>query len=182
MRLKKINNEAILDVIYDLADANGMRIDRFLELIEEEFGAQPIDTEGLPEEIVTELENARLSTKEHKKQLRAQRDNEEMAKDIAKFREIFPDVTAESIPDNVWDEVANGISLAHAYALHIALSTRINARAEGINARNGNVSAMSVQGGTTEPSFTKEQVEKMSGRDVRNNYKSILKAMKSWRF
>ncbi len=180
--MKKINNEAILDVIYDLADANGMRIDRFLELIEEEFGAQPIDTDGLPEEIVTELENARLSAKEHKKQLREKRDKEEMAKDIQAFREVFSDVTAESIPDTVWDDVANGIPLAHAYALHIALSTRLNERAEGINARNGSISAMSVQGGATEPTFTKEQVEKMSGRDVRNNYKSILKSMKNWRF
>ncbi len=180
--MKKIDNEAILDVIYDLADANGMRIDRFLELIEEEFGAQPIDTDGLPEEVITELENARLSAKEHKKQLREKRDNEEMAKDITRFREIFTDVTAESIPDTVWEEVANGISLAHAYALYEASDKRLNARAEGINARNGNISAMSVQGGATEPAFTKEQVEKMSGRDIRNNYKSILKAMKNWRF
>jgi hypothetical protein len=41
---------------------------------------------------------------------------------------------------------------------------------------------MAVQNGNTEPSFTKEQVERMSGGDVRKNYKSILKAMKSWKF
>ena len=76
--MKTINNEKILDVIYDLADSNGMRIDRFLELIEEEFGAQPISTEGLPEEIVTELENARLTAREHKKQLRDQKKGEDI--------------------------------------------------------------------------------------------------------
>ena len=180
--MKTINNEAVLDRIYDLADANGMRIDRFLELVEEEFGTQQINTDGLPEEVITELENARLTAREHKRQLRTQRDNEEMAKDIARFREIFPDVAAEAIPDSVWEEVASGIPLAHAYALYEASDKRLNARAEGINARNGNISAMSVHSGATEPSFTKEQVEKMSGSDVRNNYKSILKAMKSWRF
>ena len=180
--MRKINNEAILDAIYDLADANGMRIDRFLELIEEEFGEQPIDTEGLPEEVITELQNARITAKEHKKQLRLQKNGELMAEDIARFRESFPDVTADDIPDSVWDEVANGVSLSHAYALHEAISSRLNARAEGVNERNGSVSAMAVQNGATEPTFTKEQVEKMSGKDVRSNYKSILKAMRSWRF
>ncbi len=180
--MKTINNEKILDVIYDLADSNGMRIDRFLELIEEEFGAQPISTEGLPEEIVTELENARLTAKEHKKQLRDQKKGEEMAQDIEKFREFFPDVAADSIPDSVWEEVANGIPLAYAYALYESNEKRINARADDVNARNGSISEMAVLSGNTEPSFTKEQVEKMSGKDVRTNYKSILKAMKNWKF
>ena len=180
--MTKISNESILDTIYDLADANEMRVDRFIELIEEEFGAAPIDTSGLPEEVVTELENARLSTKEHKKQLRAQKDGEKMANDIKRFRESFPDVSAEDIPETVWDEVANGIPLAHAYALFEATENRINARAESVNARNGAIASLGVVGNATEPSFTKEQVEKMSGKDVRSNYKSILKAMKSWRF
>ncbi|MBQ5837032.1 MAG: hypothetical protein IIW39_00025 [Clostridia bacterium] len=180
--MKRINNEAILDTVYDLADANGLRIDRFLELIEEEFGEQPIDTEGLPEEVITELKNARINLKEQKKQLRLQKDNEAMAQDVRAFRESFPDVSADSIPDSVWEEVANGVSLPHAYALYEAVSSRLNERAESVNARNGNISEMSVQNGVTEPEFTKEQVEKMSGKDVRSNYKNILKAMKSWHF
>lgn len=180
--MKRINNETVLDTVYDLADSNGMRIDRFLELIEEEYGAKPISTKGLPEEIVTELENARLTAKEHKKQLREQKDDEIMAEEIALFREIFSDIPADSIPDSVWEEVASGIPLAYAYALYEVKSKRLGARADDVNARNGNVSEMAVQNGNTEPSFTKEQVEKMSGRDVRTNYKSILKAMKNWKF
>ncbi len=180
--MKTINNERILDIIYDLADSNGMRIDRFLELIEEEFGAQPINTEGLPEEVVTELNNARLAAKEHQKELRDRRDSEMMAQEVEKFREAFPDISADSIPDSVWEDVADGIPLAYAYALYEANEKRITARADGVNARNGFVSEMAVQGGETEPCYTKEQVEKMSGRDVRTNYKSILKAMKNWKF
>ena len=57
--MKRINNEAILDLIYDLADQNGLRIDDFIEKVEEEFGEQPIDTEGLPENIIAELEAAK---------------------------------------------------------------------------------------------------------------------------
>lgn len=180
--LNRINNDFILDTIYDLADSNDMRIDRFLELVEEEFGAAPINTEGLPEEVVTELQNARLVEKQHKKQLRDKKTNEEMSKDVSRFREIFTDVSADSIPDTVWDDVANGVPLTYAYALYEAESNRINARAESVNARNGNIDAFAVQNGASEPVFTKEQVEKMSGRDVRTNYKSILKAMKNWRF
>ena len=57
--MKTINNEAILDLIYDLADENGLRIGEFIERIEEEFGEQPIDTSGLPDRVIAELEAAK---------------------------------------------------------------------------------------------------------------------------
>ena len=180
--MKRINNELILDTIYDLADSLGVRIDRFLELIEEEFGEQPIDVTNLPEEVANELTAARESKREQKRLARAAEDESAMQEDIRLFKSRFPEVTAEDIPDSVWEEVQNGVSLSHAYALYESTSRRLNEQADRVNERNGLASASAVKGGATEPVYTKEQVEKMSGKDVLSNYKSILKAMKGWHF
>ncbi|MBQ8896021.1 MAG: hypothetical protein IKM32_04755 [Clostridia bacterium] len=180
--MKRINNEAILDLIYDLADQNGLRIDDFIEKVEEEFGEQPIDTEGLPENIIAELEAAKSYRAKERKSERMKKSDEAMAEDIKRFRELFPDISAEAIPESVWEEVENGVGLAHAYALYALTEDSVNRIAEGVNRRNDGIGAKAESFGATEPSFTKEQVEKMSGKDVKSNYKSILKAMKSWRY
>ena len=180
--MKRINNEEILDRIYDLADQAGMRIDRFLEKIEDTFGEKLPDMEGLPQDVADELHYARESKKEARKQTRLQKDEEAKAADIKKFRELFPEVAADDIPDSVWDEVANGESLVNAYALYLAVQQDLNSYAEGVNSRNAKKSARATSDGSAEPVFTKEMVEKMSGSDIKSNYKGILKAMKNWRF
>lgn len=180
--MKRINNEKILDTVYDLADSLGLRIDEFLDRVEEEFGEQPIDTNGLPENIVNELNQARDARKQQRKLARDQKSSEEISGDIRRFREVFKDVSADDIPDTVWEDVQNGASLVHAYALYLIESDRDSARAESINRKNGESGAAAGSDGSLEPVFTKEQVEKMSGKDVKKNYKNILKAMKNWRY
>ncbi len=180
--MKKIYNEQILDKIYDLADAKGMRIDDFISELEDLYGDPLPDTTGLPEEIVQELTLARESKKEMRKQERIKKTDAENAEEIKRFRSIFPDVSADDVPDSVWDEVAEGVGLCHAYALHIAEENGINRRADEVNERNGKMNAGAFADGTTEPVFTKELVEKMSDKDIKRNYKGILKAMKNWRF
>ena len=180
--MKKINNEQILDKIYDLADARGMRIDDFMAELEDSFGDVIPNTDGLPEEIVRELEAARENKKEMRKQERMKKSDAENAEEIKRFRSIFPKVSAEEIPESVWEEVASGVGLCHAYALHVATENGINSRAEEVNERNGKMNASALTDGSTEPVFTKELVEKMSDKDIKRNYKGILKAMKNWRF
>ena len=62
--MKRINNEEILDKIYDLADAQGLRIDEFMVRLEEDFGEALPSLDGIPEEIASELIDARESKKE----------------------------------------------------------------------------------------------------------------------
>ncbi len=180
--MKRINNETILDTVYDLADANGLRIDEFMERLDEEFGEQPIDRTGLPENVIAELDAAKGYRAEQRKNARIQQSEAAMNEDIKRFRELFPEISAEDIPESVWAEVENGVSLAHAYALYTLTEESLKRIAEGVNRRNGGVDAKAVSAGSTEPTFTKEQVERMSGKDVKSNYKNILKAMKSWRY
>ncbi len=179
--MKKINNEQILDVIYDLADLNGVRIDEFIERVEEEFGEQLPTLDGIPEEIAEELKSARENKKEMRKKKRLERTEEETNAEIKAFREIFPEVTTEDIPDEVWEDVQNGASLVHAFSLFLVKNEMLKKHAEGVNERNSDKGAIADSNGSTEPVFTKELVEKMSGKDVKNNYKGIIKAMKNWR-
>lgn len=180
--MKRINNEQILDRIYDLADVRGMRIDDFMAQLEEDYGEKLPSLDGLPEEIAEELNASREIKKEQRRQNRLQKSEAEASEEIKKFREIFPDVSAEDIPDSVWEEVANGASLPHAYALYKVSEDSLNRYAEDINDRNSRRGAKAASDGATEPVFTKELVEKMSGKDVKSNYKGILKAMKNWKF
>lgn len=178
--MNTITNDAILDTVYDLADSLGVRIDVLIDRIVEEFGEQPYPVDGLPDAVVDELNAARESKREQRRSDRMRRRETESHEEIKRFRELFPDVTAEDIPDSVWASVEGGIPLSYAYALYAASNAAASSAAEAVNSRNSDSSPALSGDGATEPVFTKEQVEKMSGKDVKKNYKSILKAMKSW--
>lgn len=180
--MKRINNEQILDIIYDLADMSGMRIDEFIAKLEDTFGEKMPDLDGIPEDIANELYEARESKKQARKESRIKKTESETEKEIVRFRELFPDVNPEDIPDTVWDDVAEGASLSHAYALYAVTQENLNRYAENVNKRNSSRGASADSQGSTEPVFTKELVEKMSNKDIKSNYKGIIKAMKNWRF
>lgn len=179
--MQRINNETILDTVYDLADAAGLRIDEFMRRVEETFGSKEASLEGLPEEVAQELIAARESKKQLARDRREKERESANSAEIRSFREIFPDVSADDIPEEVWDDVANGATLSHAYALYAARQSRLDDYAADVNRRNGETSA-GVGDPAAEQEITKEQVERMSGKDVRKNYKNIIHAMKNWRF
>ena len=178
--MTKITNDTILDTIYDLADANGVRIDVFIDKIVEEFGDRAYPTEGLPEEIVNELTDLREQKRLQRASDRMKREQESANEEIKRFRALFPEVAAEEIPDTVWAEVEGGIPLSYAYAYHLANEKKEANLADIVNARN-NVSAAITGDFATEPEFTREIVERMSDREVKRNFKNILKAMNSWK-
>ena len=88
----------------------------------------------------------------------------------------------EEIPESVWEDTAGGADLAHAYALYLIEEQSKGDRAETVNRENELRSASVQNGGSTEPSFTREEVEKMSPKDVSKNYKHILRSMRSWKY
>ncbi len=180
--MKRISNDEILDRIYDLADSVGLRINDFMTKLEEDYGEKMPSLDGLPEDVAEELLSARETKKEQRKQERQKKSEADAEEDIRKFREIFPDVSAEEIPDEVWQEVSKGASLSGAYAIYKITRENFDKYASDVNERNARMGAKAVSDGSTEPVFTKELVEKMSDKDVRSNYKGILKAMKNWKF
>lgn len=179
--MKRIDNEKILDMIYDLADGAGMRIDEFMEQVEKQFGTEEAIPEGIPESLAEEIMQAREDKKRRRAEEKQIEADAEAENDVKKFRELFPGVSAEDIPDEVWEDAAKGISLPYAYALYKVMNDELAGYAESVNRKNSEKGARAYSDGSTEQAFTKEQVEKMSGKDVRKNYKGIINAMKSWR-
>jgi|GEM_PF-863193 len=181
MTTNSMTNDKILDTIYDLASACDMRIDEFITLLQEQYGDPEFETEGLPENVVAELEHAKTLRKESRDTKRKAEAQTKQKEEIAAFRARFPDVHAEQIPDSVWEEVANGIDLPHAYAFYLVTEGKQSGHAEEVNRGNMERSAAAQSDGSTEPSFTREQVERMSQKDVAKNYKNILQSMKKWK-
>lgn len=177
-----INNEQVLDVIYDLASANGMRIDQFVETLKEAYGDPAIDTTDLPEDVIAELEQAKLLRKENRETKKKEQAAAKRKEDIDAFRKQFPEVKAQEIPESVWEEVAGGMDLLHAYAYYMLTKESDGGHAQQVNLDNSQRSAAATGDGSTEPSFTREEVEKMSRGDVKKNYKNILRSMSKWKF
>lgn len=177
---KPLTNDAILDIVYDIADERGMRIDDFLELLQRDYADSRVayDDGTLPPEIVEELNSAKALRREMRESKRKADEDASLKADIAAFRELFPDVKTDEIPKTVWDEVSGGTDLRHAYALY-AMTNRAEQANRDAASRSG--AAASDVTGSTEPSFTPEQIERMSVRDIAKNYGNVVRSMKNWR-
>ena len=184
---KTITNDEILDAVYDIADARGIRIDEFVRQLQEDYAELPVKyAEGdLPEEVLAELESAKAMRREMRDSKRKSEEEARLREDVASFRGLFPEVKPEEIPEEVWAEVAEGMDLKHAYALYAFTGQKSGGHAEEVNretaSRAEGAAAFAAGDGSTEPSFTPEQVEKMTPKDVAKNYKSILQSFRSWR-
>lgn len=183
---KTITNDEILDAVYDIADARGIRIDEFIAQLQEDYADADLPVKyaegGLPEDVLAELESAKEMRREMRNSKRKSDEDARLREEIAAFRELFPEVKPDEIPEEVWAEVASGTDLKHAYALHVLAGQQTGGHAEEVNRETSMRSAATAAGdGSTEPSFTPEQVEKMSAKDVAKNYKSVLQSFKNWR-
>ncbi|HAN21971.1 MAG: hypothetical protein A2Y15_05655 [Clostridiales bacterium GWF2_36_10] len=182
MEKKTLSNDQILDAIYDLADESGMKIDDFILKLQADAEASGGKSrEGLPEEIISELEEARMLKKENRNSKKESQKSENIKKEIERFKTTFPDAMPQDIPDSVWEEVAGGVSLVHAYALYLITESRDSEYASKVNDENSLRATSKTGDGETEPVYTKEQVEVMSPKEVSKNYKHILKSISKWK-
>ncbi len=168
--------DAVCDLAYD-ADAS---VEEYISgLISSK---QPeLNTEGLSDDVLKKLESGEKARKEAKELRRKKSDEEAMKKDIEQFRLTFPDVSAQEIPESVWEEAANGIPLSYAYAFYLKTKETGDIKAEEAN-KYAEMRAMPVGNDESEAPYSKEDVEKMSPSAVKNNYKKILSSIKGWRF
>ena len=105
---------------------------------------------------------------------------EAIAKQINEFSELFPEITVRSIPDEVWDSVKQGNSLAAAYSVYERRITEAARRIELINAKNAEKSAGAAGKNSAQEFFSADDVRKMSPSEVRANYAKIRRSMEKW--
>ena len=105
---------------------------------------------------------------------------EAIAKQLNDFYDLFPDIPLKSIPDNVWEDVKNGNSLAAAYSIYEKRVTEAARRIQLINAKNAEKSAGVAGKNLTPEFFSADDVRKMSPSEVRANYAKIRRSMEKW--
>ncbi len=129
-----------------------------------------LSEEKLPEETALQEEGAEVPDAA-----------ELMEEDIALFRSLFPEVKGEQIPQEVWDRVEAGESLAASYALFAVQKFREEEKISRINEENGKKAPPPVEGGSAEGDyFSPEAVKNMSRSEIRKHYDKILSSMEKW--
>lgn len=172
-------------IVDELAEDGGLSPEEYLiGLVKTANDSKMEKFKSYPEDVAKQLTAAEKTKSEHRKAKYEQSEKESVDTQIGEFLKAFPGISPEEVPEEVWNEVKNGISLSHAYALWKLKSAGDTgtAKAEEINAANAS-RALPVANDRSEPlDFTKEDVEKMPSSAVKGNYKKILNSMKKWTF
>lgn len=95
------------------------------------------------------------------------------------FRALYPDVSAEDIPDTVWEEVRGGLSLEASYALWDRRETLRRALAQDTNRKNAS-GAWGRAEFSGEDFLSPDEVRSMTRDEVRRHYARIVESMKHW--
>ena len=104
-----------------------------------------------------------------------------MEEDITLFHRLFPHVTAKQIPDEVWERVEEGESLAAAFSLYTIQKMREQEAIEKVNAENESKAAPRIRhDGEDTAYFSPEAVKAMSRSEIKKNYDAILASMDKW--
>ena len=169
-----MTKEQVYEAVSDLASDAGMTEDGYIASLLRQAEEDRIRrTEGLDVDLAAELNESRQLRRDNRKRERESLRKTEMEEDIR--------VTAADIPEEVWAEVAEGVSLTHAYALYRAAISAEDAKAQSLNRVNADRSAPLGTEGDPNTALTQEQVENMSPQAVKKNYTRILSSLKNWR-
>ena len=104
-----------------------------------------------------------------------------MQEDVELFHALFPEVSGEEIPQEVWDRVEKGESLAASYALVAVQKYREEEKIRKINEENDKKAPPRIQTGAADENyFSPEAVKKMTRREIKENYDKILSSMEKW--
>ncbi len=170
--------EAVCDLAYD---ENTSPEEYILGLMKKKNDEIIANSENLPDDVKATLIKAEEARREAREIKRRDRSEQSMKEDIKRFREYFPDVKPEDIPESVWNDAANGIPLSNAYALYIRIKDESDGKAREFNQYTDERS-VPVGNDESEAPYTKEEVESMPPSAVKKNYKKILNSIKGWKF
>lgn len=136
---------------------------------------ESVEKPGL-EALEAELEASRQEVQRLSSLIRCR---EEADREAAIFSELFPDVDRDDIPDSVREDAdRQGLPLIAAYALYARRSELAEKAAKLAGKSAAERSAGSVSGSSeTEDFFTLDQIRAMTPKEVRKNYKTILKSI-----
>ncbi len=177
----QLTQKQIYDAVCELAYAADKTPEDFIShLFQANSDSLSTLTEGLDDATRSKLEQGEKFRREAYDLKKKSSFEQAMREDINKFRSIFTDVSADDIPESVWNEAAEGIPLCHAYALYLkiresgdSIATQANEYAASRSVPVGN--------DESEAPYTMTQVEAMTPKAIKSNYKKILDSIKGWK-
>lgn len=153
-----------------------------IEIVEEnaEIPAEPSEAEQEKSELERLMEEIEDLRGELARRDAIDESNKRMLRECEEFKEYFPDTELSAVPDEVWESVREGTSLAAAYALFARRTEMHKSRVEQINLKNQEMSAGSVRRGGDEKYYSPTEVKAMTPEQVRSNYAEIIESMRHW--
>lgn len=145
------------------------------------------DSDGVPETVGTPVESDRENLSELRQEISRLRAllseqterAERMRAECAELWELYPSLSPDTLPDEVWDAVEKGVPIAAAVALSERRKFLTAQKAEIAKLENRMRSSGAVER-EKNGYFSPEEVRAMNRREVRENYQSILKSMQKW--
>ena len=130
-QLRAAHDEAstALNYIKGLAEKSGLSVPDYLDYCrKQELMSTGINEATALAQIALEKKQAAMDAQqakrdaaqkaEEQKQAEADKKKEAQRQELVSFMKAFPDVKAESIPQEVWAEVRKGVPMTAAYAMH----------------------------------------------------------------
>lgn len=139
------------------------------------------EIQSAPEESIEFLRQQISDLRSQISNLEAMRDTQtRVLEELADFRDLFPEVEINAIPESVWESVKKGTPLIASYALYEKRMEAERARISLINTKNASKSAGIAGINTASEYFSPDEVRKMSRAEVHANYSKIKESMKKW--
>lgn len=180
----EIIGEAITDEVSDSTSANDAILVENEDITSKDTPKEPngaLEAIPSPDALILSL-NEKISALEA--ELLTYKANAErqqiIAEQINEFNELFPSIAIKSVPDEVWESVKSGNSLAAAYSVYEKRITEAARKIELINKRNASAAAGTAGNGSPREFFSADEVRKMSPAEVRANYAGIRRSMEKW--
>lgn len=170
-----MERDYVYSLICELAQQAGLDVRDYADQLYAERSLDYADT--LPSEIVDEILESRKNKREEKSKIIEQ---EKLDEDIKLFRELFPNVNADAIPNEVWENVGSGMTLTAAYAIFQRKMDILGEHAENINAELANKAPIGLPENDGDSFVSSGEVENMTPAEIKKNYKKILLSLKKW--
>lgn len=158
-------------------DEMNILVEEAESVVEDELIEELEDDVGELELLRAEVQRLRTELYEREE---LDRVNSRMKNEMAEFEEYFPETDISSVPDEIWEKVKGGASLASSFALYQRKIEMEAQRISDFNKRTRKMSAGSLASDEGEKYYSPSEVKKMSPAQVRANYDDIIESMRHW--
>lgn len=178
----KMTKEQVYNTLQDVADDASVSIDELVNAIVRQSQSRFEEAVSqMPEDSANYVRSAKEEKAAAREARRKADEESRLDGEVKRFRQLFPDVESQSIPENVWQDMNNGIPLSYAYALHLISETGNRGYADAVNAQNSDGALPPVNSCPDDGEISMEDVEAMSPEAVKKSFPQILRSLGKWK-